>query len=63
MLRRLPERQRELLLRRYGLHGGEPQSDEQIGAWLAVGEERSRQIERPALRWLREMASDSLHAA
>jgi len=63
MLRRLPERQRELLLRRYGLHGGEPQTHEEIGAWLGVGEERSRQIERQALHWLREMAGYSLLAA
>jgi hypothetical protein len=31
------------------------QSHEEIGAWLGVGEKRSRQIERQALHWLREM--------
>ena len=63
MVRRLPERQRDLLLRRYGFHGGEPQTHAEIAAWLGVGEERSRQIERQALRWLREMAGSSLLAA
>jgi RNA polymerase sigma factor (sigma-70 family) len=57
MLRLLPERQREVLLRRYGLRGDVAQSHEAIGAWLGVGEERSRQIERQALHWLRTMAS------
>jgi RNA polymerase primary sigma factor len=56
MLRVLPERQREVVLRRYGLRGDQPQTHEQIGAWLGVGEERSRQIERQALHWMRTMA-------
>jgi RNA polymerase primary sigma factor len=56
LLRILPERQREVVLRRYGLRGDLPQTHEEIGAWLGVGEERSRQIERQALHWLREMA-------
>jgi RNA polymerase sigma factor (sigma-70 family) len=55
LLRRLPERQREVLVRRYGLHDDHAQSHEEIGAWLGVGEERSRQIERQALHWLRTM--------
>jgi RNA polymerase primary sigma factor len=56
MLRILPERQREVVLRRYGLRGDLPQTHAEIGAWLGVGEERSRQIERQALHWMREMA-------
>jgi RNA polymerase primary sigma factor len=55
MLRVLPERQREVVLRRYGLRGDVPQTHAEIGAWLGVGEERSRQIERQALHWMREM--------
>jgi RNA polymerase primary sigma factor len=55
LLRRLPERQREVLVRRYGLRGDQVQSHQEIGAWLGVGEERSRQIERQALHWLRMM--------
>jgi RNA polymerase primary sigma factor len=48
MLRLLPERQREVEARRYGLRGDLAQSHEEIGAWLGVGEGRSRQIERLA---------------
>jgi RNA polymerase primary sigma factor len=51
----LPQRQREVLLRRYGLRTGFPQTHAEIGAWLGVGEERSRQLERQALHALRSM--------
>jgi RNA polymerase primary sigma factor len=52
LLRLLPERHRQVLVRRHGL-GGPAQSHEEIGAWLGVGAERSRQIERQALHRLR----------
>jgi RNA polymerase primary sigma factor len=56
MLRLLPERHRAVLVRRYGL-GGEPaHSHQQIGAWLGVGEARSRQLEHEALHRLRTIA-------
>jgi RNA polymerase sigma factor (sigma-70 family) len=57
MLALLPERHREILLRRYGLRGGAPQSHEEIAAWLGLGKERTRQLERQALQRLREMAT------
>jgi RNA polymerase primary sigma factor len=57
LLRVLPERHRHVLLRRYGLGGGDPQSHREIGDWLGVKEERSRQLEREALHWLREVAA------
>jgi RNA polymerase sigma factor (sigma-70 family) len=63
MLQLLPERQREVVLRRYGLRGDLPQTHREIGAWLGVSEERSRQIERQALHWLRNMAHVSQCAA
>jgi Sigma-70, region 4 len=47
------ERQREVIVRRYGLGDDGAQTHEQIGEWLGVGEERSRQIERDALHRLR----------
>jgi RNA polymerase primary sigma factor len=56
MLRLLPQRHRDVVLHRYGLGLQAPQSHEQIGAWLGVGEERSRQLEREALHRLRTMA-------
>jgi RNA polymerase primary sigma factor len=63
MLGLLPERQREVLLRRYGLRGDRAQTHEEIGAWLGVGEERSRQLERQALHSLREIGDRSRCAA
>jgi RNA polymerase primary sigma factor len=56
LLRLLPERHRAVVVRRYGLDGEPPASHEQIGAWLGVGEERSRQLEREALHRLRTIA-------
>jgi RNA polymerase primary sigma factor len=61
MLRLLPQRHRDVVVRRYGLGHDAPQSHEQIGAWLGVGEERSRQLEREALHRLRTIAT--AHAA
>jgi RNA polymerase primary sigma factor len=63
LLRLLPERHRQVLLRRYGLGGGPPQSHKEVGGWLGVKEERSRQLEREALHRLRELASPSQQAA
>jgi RNA polymerase sigma factor (sigma-70 family) len=57
MLARLPARYREILVRRYGLSGDAPQAYEEIGASLGLGRERTRQLEREALRRLREMAN------
>jgi RNA polymerase primary sigma factor len=63
MLRLLPERHREVLIRRYGLNDGRIDSHAEIGEWLGVGEERSRQIEREALHRLRSIAARSARAA
>ena len=57
MLRLLPQRHRDVVVRRYGLGEDAPQSHEQIGASLGVGEERSRQLEREALQRLRTIAT------
>jgi RNA polymerase primary sigma factor len=58
IVRRLPARHREVVRRRFGLAGNEPESHRDIGRRLGVGEERSRQIEREALQRLRVFASD-----
>jgi RNA polymerase primary sigma factor len=63
MLRLLPERHRKVLIRRYGVNGSRAQSHEEIGDWLGVGPERSRQIEREALHRLRSIAATSARAA
>jgi RNA polymerase primary sigma factor len=51
----LPERHRQVVVRRHGLVGDCVQTHQQIGASLGIGEERSRQIERQALHRLREL--------
>jgi RNA polymerase primary sigma factor len=55
LLRLLPERHRHVLIRRYGIGGGRPESHREIGERLGLKEERSRQLEREALHRLREL--------
>jgi RNA polymerase primary sigma factor len=55
MLRLLPARHREVLVRRYGIDSGREQLHAEIGAALGLGEERSRQLESEALHRLREV--------
>jgi RNA polymerase primary sigma factor len=54
MLKAILPRHREVLVRRYGI-AGDAQTHAEIGAALGVNEERSRQLERQALHWLREL--------
>jgi RNA polymerase primary sigma factor len=63
MLRLLPERHREVIVRRYGLSDDHAQTHQQIAERLNVGEERSRQLEREALHRLRSIAAASPRAA
>jgi RNA polymerase primary sigma factor len=63
MLRLLPQRHREVIVRRYGFRDDGAQTHEQIGERLGVGEERSRQIEREALHRLRSIAAAWARAA
>jgi RNA polymerase primary sigma factor len=63
MLHALPPKHRQLLMRRYGIDGREPETHAQIASWLGVGEERSRQLEREALHWLRELGGGRERAA
>ncbi len=63
MVRLLPKRHREVIVRRYGLGEDGAQTHEQIGQRLGVGEDRSRQIEREALHRLRSIAAASARAA
>jgi RNA polymerase primary sigma factor len=62
MLRLLPARHREVVVRRYGLHQQRAQTHEEIGRCLGVGEERSRQLEREALHRLRTIAYPAARA-
>ena len=63
MLRLLPERHRQVLVCRFGLVGDPPQTHQEIGTSLGVGEERSRQLEHQALHWLRELGDRAPLAA
>ena len=63
LLRLLPERHRQVLIRRYGIGGGRPQSHREIGERLGVKEERCRQLEREALHRLRELPASTHRAA
>ncbi len=53
-LNTLSEREREVIVRRFGLNGQENETLEQIGQRLALTSERIRQIETLALRKLRD---------
>ncbi len=54
-LRQLPEKHREVLMRRYGLGGYEVSTLEQVARELQVTRERVRQIQMEAVRKMREM--------
>jgi RNA polymerase nonessential primary-like sigma factor len=54
-LSRLNEKQREVVERRFGLHGYERSTLEEVGQEIGVTRERVRQIQMDALRRLREI--------
>jgi RNA polymerase primary sigma factor len=49
----LPERERQVLVLRFGLDSGTPRTLEEVGAVMGFSRERARQVERDALRALR----------
>ena len=59
LLDALPERERYLVERRYGLDGGKCATLEEVGRELGVTRERARQIQGVALRKLRSRALDT----
>jgi hypothetical protein len=54
LLQRLNERERQVLLRRFGLSGGEPETLDSIGKSFHVTRERIRQIEQLGVRKLKD---------
>jgi RNA polymerase primary sigma factor len=48
----LPERERQVIELRFGLHGGQPQTLEEVGRAFGVTRERARQIENKTLKTL-----------
>ena len=63
LLRLLPARHREVIVRRYGLNDRDAQTHEEIGRQLGLGGGRVRQIEREALRRMRTAAGEPWLAA
>lgn len=53
-LSELPERERKVLLLRYGLADGQRRTLEEVGVAFGITRERTRQIEAEALRRLRD---------
>ena len=49
----LPERERQVLILRFGLDSGTPRTLEEVGAVMGFSRERARQVERDALASLR----------
>jgi RNA polymerase primary sigma factor len=56
ILRTLPSRQRQVLELRFGLHGKDPCTLDEVGRTLNVTRERIRQIEKQGLSKLRKLA-------
>lgn len=54
----LGDREREILARRYGLNLAEPETLQTISDQLGISRERVRQIEKAALKKLRQLAAD-----
>jgi RNA polymerase sigma factor (sigma-70 family) len=63
LLKVLPRRHREVLVRRYGLADGEAQTHTQVAAALGISDERSRQLENEALHRLRALDTGHQRAA
>jgi RNA polymerase primary sigma factor len=49
----LPSRKRAVVMMRFGLADGCPQTLEDVGKYFGISRERVRQIETRTLRWLR----------
>ena len=58
ILKQLPDRTQEVLLRRYGLHGSEPETLERIGNRFGITRERVRQIESVGMQDLKQQAHE-----
>ena len=62
-LGKLESKQREVLVRRFGLHGHEKSTLEEVGQELGVTRERVRQIQMDALKRLRRILEGSGYSA
>ncbi|HSH84096.1 MAG TPA: sigma factor-like helix-turn-helix DNA-binding protein, partial [Guyparkeria sp.] len=57
LIDKLDDRQREVLMRRYGLRNHEPATLEEVGGILGCTRERVRQIQLEAIRRLKNFAA------
>ena len=55
LLHNLDKREREIIMRRYGIEDDEPKTLEQIGNFLGFSKERIRQLENAAIQKLRNV--------
>lgn len=62
LLSQLPDRAREVIERRYGLGGSDPETLESIGEGFGITRERVRQIEASGFTQLRETTEKSVRA-
>jgi RNA polymerase primary sigma factor len=62
LLQRLPERQRKILVYRFGMdgHEGPPRTLKQVGAMIGLTRERTRQLEKEALAKLKVVLEEML---
>jgi RNA polymerase primary sigma factor len=58
LIAELPERERYIIQRRYGLLDNQPQTLEAVGLELGITRERTRQVEAATLKLLREAAEE-----
>ena len=58
LLSMLTERQQQILRLHFGLDGGKSHSLDQIGIFLGISKERTRQIEKQAMDRLKELGAD-----
>jgi RNA polymerase sigma factor (sigma-70 family) len=56
LVARLPDRERLIIVRRYGLDGQPPTTLAQLGQQLGLSRERVRQVQQAALLWLQQPA-------
>jgi RNA polymerase sigma factor (sigma-70 family) len=62
-LGRLNERQQDIIKRRFGLHGGEPETLQDISDSYKLTKERIRQIEAHGIRKLRKMCMGEIDSS
>jgi len=63
LVQRLPNRERKIIIRRFGLLGNEPETLKEIGRSMGITRERVRQIEQKTIEKIRKMLTESIAEA